>query len=154
MSKKVKWEKNDIFCINLIDEDCTIGQILSYEPDAMNSVLCAFFSIKYNADSNIDISTIDSGKLISIQFVTRDLLDLGTWRIVGNAALVDYNKYIKIVKLRKRGFIGTKIQGSGNIVQFLNAYFGLLHWDMMHDEEYFDKLLLPGVNRPPNVILS
>lgn len=151
--KKQKWDVGDIFSIPLKNGEFSIGQIIGYEKDALNSVICAFYDIKEPSIEKV-LQALNDTKLISIQFVTRDLLDIGEWSIIGHSNPIDFEKYIDLNAQRKKGFVGISIEGSGIMIHFLNAFFKLAPWDMMLDTEYFDKLLISKNKRPENVILS
>jgi hypothetical protein len=56
------------------------GQVLSLEPDAMNSVACAFWP-----EYRQDIGEILGSTPISVQLVTPDLIHRRVWPIRGNA---------------------------------------------------------------------
>ncbi len=91
----------------------------------------------------------------SVQFVTPDLLKEGYWPICENRQIViDVEQYMPLMSLEATGYVGASIVGSGNIQEFLNAYYGLCPWDEWHDPKYLDKLLVDGKKRPANGILT
>jgi hypothetical protein len=51
------------------------------------------------------------------------------------------------------GYIGAKHYTVGILQKFLSAYHGLIPWNSMEDESYFDTLLGPGIDRPANVVV-
>jgi hypothetical protein len=151
--KKVKWQAGDYFLVPLEDESYSQGQILSYEAHAMNSVVCAFSSLRFESVPT-QLDAIPEKSLIAVQFTTRDLLDSGRWRIVNNGPVLSWEKYLDIQGLRRKGFIGAVIHGSGIIEKFLNAYHKLVIWNDYYDPEYLDKMLISPDRKPAGVLLK
>jgi len=44
------------------------------------------------------------------------------------------------------------MQGSGNMREFVNAFYGLAPWNGYFDPNYFDKLLIDPSKRPKNLL--
>jgi hypothetical protein len=149
--RKIKWESGDNFLVPLEDGSYGQGQVLSYEAQAMNSAICAFFSIRYESMPT-NLEPISENNLIAVLFVTRDLLDSGRWHIVDNGPTISWEKFIDIQSRRNNGFIGTKIQGSSNTRTFLSAYHKLVPWNCYFDPEYFDKLLISPDRKPTDLL--
>ncbi|MCG8487367.1 MAG: Imm26 family immunity protein [Candidatus Thiodiazotropha sp.] len=148
--KRQKLHVGDLFLVPLLDGTYTIGQIVSIEKEALNSVVCVFTATKVDGNSN-DV-TIDINNIISVQFTTPDLLKSGDWPIVGNEMPVSVNNYINLDGLRMSGFIGVTVTGSGNIIELMNAYYGLSPWNDFHDPNYLDSLLVSPDKKPKNVV--
>jgi len=144
-----------VFLVRLVDGTHGVGQILKVTKEAMNSVLCAFFDVRLEGDADDAIAALDKTHLVSVQFVTPDLLRSGTWTIIGERApAVAIEDYLPLRVLERNGFVGAKIVGSGNIAEFLSAYHALCPWDEWADPYYLDKLLVSPDKRPSNVILT
>ncbi len=144
-----------VFLVRLVDGTHGVGQILKVTKEAMNSVLCAFFDIRLEADARDPIVALDATHLVSVQFVTPDLLKNGKWTIITERApAVSIEDYVPLRALERNGFVGAKIVGSGNIGEFLSAYHALCPWDEWADPHYLDKLLVFPDKRPSNVILT
>lgn len=135
-------------------KDCTfgIGQIISVETKALNSVVCAFFKTRLEGDSGNCTPMFTESDLISILFVTPDLLNSGSWKVLSRGKLIPIRNYMDLSDLRSRGFVGVDIIGSANVVRFLEAYHGLYPWDAFHRPDYFDHLLLSSDKKPANLM--
>ena len=142
----------DVFLIPLRDGTFSMGQVVGFEPLVLNSVSCAFFAIRSHSDENVDAVELSSDRLYSIQFVTRDLLLKGKWRIIRNENPSVKTSELPYESLRNIGFVGAKVIGSGIMEQFANAYFALSPWDDWHDPQYLDKLLRSAHLRPNSLI--
>lgn len=149
--KRSYFNEGDYFSIPLVDGSECIGQVLSIEPKALNSVVCSIYADRYS--NEIAEWTLPK-QLISVQFVTPDLLKSGVWKILGNDQILKGMKFAELEMCRNNKFVGTKIRGSGIIKKLLEAFHGLRPWDSFHDPAYLDKLLLSGVARPDKVILE
>jgi Immunity protein 26 len=153
MARKQPWKSGDIFAISLNDGTFSLGQVLSYEPDCMNSAFCSFYSIKVGVITNIIWQPNDK-ELIAVLFVTRESLDKGSWKVVGHQKPINVGMYVNLNSLREKRFLNVEIEGSKIVDEFLNAYHGLTYWNDFHDPEYLDKLLLYGVKRPEKVLFT
>lgn len=154
MAKSKKWGIGDVFAIPLADGTAGFGQVLSIEPEAMNSFVGAVYDIKALAGEVPTPFELVSCHVLSVLFITRDLLDSGRWLVIAQREALDPEKFVPLRSLRAQRFVGAKVIGSANVTRLLNAYFRLAPWNMMKDPEYFDRLLLPGRSRPNDVLLQ
>jgi len=149
--KKQTFEVGDYFTIPLTGGKYAIGQIVGVEPDALNSVICALFSQQRNfvpTSNNQDLADSD---LVSVLFVTPDLLKSGDWCVVSHGQPFNVAPYIDVDALRDVGFVGVRVIGSWIVTKLLEAYFGLYPWNGFADPDYFDKLLV-SEDRKPSII--
>lgn len=151
---KNKINTGDIFIIPNKDERYSVGQVLSIEKEALNSVICSFYKIRIRENESFDPKDLTKSNLIAIQFVTPDLLNMNVWKVVGNAEPKYLDSFIELNAIKDQNFVGAKIVGSAIIRKFLDAYHGLEPWDMMHDIHYFDKLLISPKKKPEHCVLS
>ncbi|EOF4387086.1 Imm26 family immunity protein [Salmonella enterica subsp. enterica] len=150
--KKQKWDIGDLFTILLSDGSFCVGEVVGYEPKALNSAICAIYDY-HISDVPDKAPILSEDELVSVQFVTRDSLDYGMWKIFAHASdEFPLGKYIDLEDRRNKGFIGTSSYGSGSITQLMNAYYKLLPWDHFFDPQYFDKILVSPDKKPRDVI--
>jgi len=145
----------DVFLVPQQDGRCSLGQVLAFEKQMMNSVSCAFYDIRFPSADGIQLpSDLPSASIIAVLFTTHDLLRRGAWNIVGRLPVVLEQRYFPYEHLRgSGGWVGATMHGSGIVVEFLDAYFGLRFWDDWYDPEYLDELLFQGRQRPPGIKL-
>ena len=154
MKKKQKqfWKLGDYILIPQSDGMSSLGQVVAIEPSALNSVAVSFYDIRLSlATEGMDVSP-DKEKVFSMLLVTRDLLDEGVWKVIGNGPAVGLELFTELPRLRVNGFIGAKIIGSGIIIKFLNAFYKLHPWNGWYDPEYATKLLLDPGKKPKDLI--
>ena len=153
--RKQDWKLGDVFLVETKDGLKVIGQIVGQEKEVLNSASCAFFNIRVkDANDVANLKELPNSRVFSIQFVTRDLLDDGVWRIVKQLPISVDNSQLPFETLRSAGFVGAKVIGSGIINEFLNAYYGLVPWDDWKDPAYLDRLLLSVDKKPTKLILK
>src|SRR5690349_13345550 len=119
MAKRPKqtWEVGDVFLVETKDKMKVLGQIVGREPEVLNSVSCAFFDLRAKNEGELaGLSELTVNRVFSILFVTRDLLDNGTWRIIGKSPIGITQDQLPYENLRKNGYVGAKVTGSGNVV--------------------------------------
>jgi hypothetical protein len=145
--------RGDVFLVPLEDGTHSLGQVLDVTKHVMNSVLCAVFTLR-GMRPRVDAFLPEEKAMVAVQFVTPDSLKRHLWPIIRNdEVLIDPGRYLALVELASKKWIGAKIIGSGNMNNLMDAYFGLRPWDDQHDPNYLDKLLAPGVPRPSNAVL-
>lgn len=151
---KQTWDIDDLFTSPLADGTYCIGRVVGFEPDALNSAVCAFYAHRVDSIPNMELN-LNEGELISVLFVTRDLLDSGDWQVFTHCTdEFQLNKYIDLYSLRNNGFIGVKSIDSGIIIDLMNAYYILTPWNIYYDPNYFESLLLSPDKKPRNVMLK
>jgi hypothetical protein len=139
-----------LFTIPLADGSRSIGQIVGREPQVLNSWTCALSRLRI-ADKPEPLNALRPEDVISVQFITGDLLKKGRWQIYSKADVQLSKSDFPYEEFRSNGWIGAKMIGSGIIESFLAAFHGLGYWDEMKDPEYYDRLLLPRVGRPNEI---
>lgn len=152
--RKQTWNIGDLFTIPLADGTYSIGRVVGYEPEALNSAVCAFYAHRVDVFPNMELN-LSEDELISVLFVTRDLLDSGDWQVFSHCTSeFPLNKYIDLYTLRNEGFIGVCSIGSGIIIGLMNAYYKLDIWNKYYDPNYLDSLLISPDKKPKDVILK
>jgi len=147
------WDIENIFAIPLKDGTYTLGQVVGREKEVLNSITCAFYKTRFNDLELKDISIIPNiSDLLSVQFVSPDLLKSRKWVVLGKEKVNIPKAHFPYEETRKNGWVGAKVIGSGIMVHFLNAYYGLEPWDMMYKPDYFDKLLINNELKPSDLL--
>ncbi|WP_400088187.1 hypothetical protein [Yoonia sp. R78084] len=148
--RAIEWNVGDVFLVETEGGRRFLAQVIGKGLDTMKSALCAYTLVEY-AEGRIEIGPAD---FITVQFTTRDLLERGKWNIVGNQPAPTISSYFENYEdLMRSGFFGVTVRGSGVIRKFLEACIGERYWDSFADPEYFEMLLLPGLERPPTAKL-
>jgi hypothetical protein len=143
--RKQKWGKGTLFAVPLDDGSFTIGLVLAVEPDALNSFIGAFYLHRLHDEFASEDLTIDFPSPMAVQFVTRDLLDSGVWKVIACLENVpDPGAYLPLTEMKRNRFVGVTVRGSGIVRKFLNAIYGLGPWNAYPrmGEDYFDGFLL------------
>jgi hypothetical protein len=151
-----QWKIGDVFVIPTDDGHFVLSQIVGREASVLNSVSVALFDYRLDSVSAAtNASTIDSmnmNAIFSVLFTTRDLLDSGSWKVVGHRDLVLPKGLQPYEPLRKSGFVGAKVIGSGIVNRFVNAFYALSPWDNWKDPAYLDHLLISPSKKPIKLV--
>jgi len=143
------WAVGDVFALPLSDGSAIVGQIVGREASALNSVTIALFDVKCAADEVMARSRdLQLAQAFAILFVTRDLFDAGTWKVVGSRAVVVPRAMQPYEHTRASGWVGAKITGSGIVNEFADAFYGLAPWDDWAQRDYLDGLLVDPSRKP------
>ncbi len=134
----------DVFWVPIDDGTFVLGQIVEIEKMALNSITCAFYDCR-RAPNEEPLPVFS--KLISIQFVTKDLFNSGEWARQCNLPIYVQPSQLPYRETKSKGWVGVKIIGSGIIRMFLSAFYGLRNWQEMKDPDYYQNLLLKDVDR-------
>ena len=144
-----KPREGDIFEIPLENGEAAIGQALSLEPQALNSIGCAF----WEPSNSPNPEQIDHPP-ISALLITPELLKRGIWKIISNRPPTLPTSLRPYEQFRARHWIGATIAGSGIITKFMQSCAGLRPWNKQADPNHLDELLLPGVARPQRAAIE
>jgi hypothetical protein len=149
--KKVTWHPNDVFAIPLMDGNYAIGHVLDQR--MINAVRIALYS-----EVIIDINTpnlselVNDENLISLIEVTREQLDCGVWKIVGNKHTVIPIENYANEQFRNNKWINSVIRDAALAEDFLNSYYAFLAWDDWFDPNYLDNYLISLSKKPDNLL--
>lgn len=148
--KKQTWGPGDCFGIPLIDGRMMLGQVIRFEREALMSVSCALFEQYFDPSAPSPIPSAQ--RVVCAQYITKDLLDNGVWKIIANHPIAIPEDLYPRKKPTSSGYIGATVIGSGNIVHFANAFAGLAAWDRYFDPQYLDKLLIDPAKKPTHLL--
>lgn len=144
-STNAKIENNSIFAVPLLDGSHAIGVFHKFTPKPLNSCICSFYNYATNKTELEIENKLNRENAISLIFTTPDSLKAGKWLMLDGSKSVFQDSELPDFKYNQIGsYKGAKVYGSGIVRKFLNAYFGLMPWDMMKDPDYFQNLLLEG----------
>ncbi len=150
---KIIWAIGDVFVVPLMNDKFVIGQVLGQS--MINTVRVAFYDETISQLQNINTTDFCNDKnLISLIEVTKEQLDYGVWKILGNRQVsIAINKQPN-EKYRKLNWVGMTIQDAALAEDFLNAYYSLIAWDDWFDPNYLDKFLVDMSKKPDKLILT
>jgi len=148
--KKARWKPGTVYGVPLSDGRFGIAQAV----DAMmeNVIYVALFSDIVDSPTE-SLPPLNRENVISLVATWKQSLSNGTWPFLTVKDLVVSKSDFPNERFSANGYIGAKHYEVGIVQKFLSAYHGLMAWNSMADEDYFDTLLAPGINRPENVIL-
>lgn len=151
MSKRIQWDNGDVFAVRLKDSTYSIGQVLDLQ--MTNVVRCALFKNKFNAIEDASITdTCNSKNLISLVACSKEQLDYGVWKIIGNASILIRPEEFPNEQFRGNNWIGAKSFDAAIVEDFLDAYYSLSPWDDWFNPNYLDQLLISSSKKPRNLI--
>lgn len=153
--KKIKWEEGDVFAIPLEHEDkFVIGQVL--DNPMKNVIRIAIFDEIVNLKDTISLNSLcNQNHLISAVQCTREQLDYGIWKVLGNIETrpLPLSKYPN-EQFRANYWIGSKTYDAALVEDFVSAFYGYVYWDDWFDPRYLDKFLIDISKKPKNLKLK
>src|SRR5260370_23991446 len=84
--RRAKWSEGSVFLVPQSDGLCSVGQVLKLTPGALNSAIGAFYDIRVKPGAGISTDDLPADKLVSMQFMTPDLLNSRIWALVAQFA--------------------------------------------------------------------
>lgn len=141
--RRQRWATGSVFLVPLGTDESALGQVVGVEPEALNSVCVALMHVVVRGASGPEaLAAMSADAVFCITACTRDLLDLGVWRVIGAATpVVPATPYDQT---RAARFVGLKIIGSANLVELARSIHGLPAIKQYADPAYLERLLLPG----------
>jgi len=146
--KKRRWDEGSVFLIPLKDGTECVGQVIGREKSVLNSVAIALFDLKGRWSSGQGLPSLRAEDVFSTVLATKDLLDSGRWPVLNEEWVSVSDGMRPYEDLRKDGFIGAKVRGSGIVEEFVNAFYGLAYWDDWYVADYLDGLLISPDKKP------
>ena len=143
--KPKEWNTGDVFAIPLLDNTFSFGQVLDKK-----YCTCALFDIR-STNSGLTVEEFKKLKPLSILHLGGDLLNNGQWKVLFNEAVTLNPDNGSGGRFGKIGC--TSYGGGGTMTDLANAYWGLEPWNVLYEENYYDKILLKGISRPNTVLI-
>jgi len=149
--RRVKWTYGDIFAVPLCDGSFGVCQAVY---DVFTHVAdCAFFSFRL-PELPRQAPALNPKDIISLTAVWKNPLRNGAWPKIGYAApILPVSAFPNQRLLRKANGVGVHHCNEALIEHFLSAWHALMPWNTFFEEDYLDKMLAPGVARPPTAIV-
>jgi hypothetical protein len=145
--KRIQWEHGDLFAVPLVDGSFGIVQAIDHwMPHWIYTAVT-----DQRVEAVPPTATVHGrGRVISLIAVSDDAFDFGAFTRVGTASALARRKDFPNERFAQSGYVGAKSYTDGIVADFLSAWHGLSPWTQYKDPEYFDKLLVSGVRRPPH----
>ncbi|TWT42490.1 hypothetical protein [Botrimarina hoheduenensis] len=147
--KRVKWDHGDLFAVPLTDGSFGVVQAVDHwMPHWIYTAVTDQRTKEFPSSATVDADTC----IISLIAVSDEEFDFGTFLRIGPALPAARRKDFPNEQFAHNGYIGAKSYTGGILTKFLAAWHGIASWTVFKDPEYFDKLLLEGVERPAHAI--
>jgi hypothetical protein len=148
--KRILWAPGATYAVPLTDGSFGLAQAV----DAMmeNVIYVALFADRFS-ELPVGPPPLRRESIVSLTATWRQHLNRGDWPFLGQASLCVGKSAFPNERFARNGYVGAKHADAGLLAQFLSAYHGLLPWNAMYLEDYYDKFLAPGVSRPANAVI-
>jgi len=134
-----KWKVGDVFSIPLLDKTFSFGQIVGTH--LTKSPILALFEIKQEK-SDVTVDQLIEARVLSVWNADDDELASFYYKVL-------FNEEILVCPSR----VKDKWMSGGSTMHGLaNAYFGLIPYNVLGDENHYDKYLQPRIGRPENIL--
>ena len=139
-----------VFAVPLPDGSFGLAQAV----DAMmvNIIYVALFSDRFPGLPQSTVAPRTSSA-VALSATWRQHLNRGDWPSIGVAPPVFKKAQFPAERFALSGYVGAKHYDAGILADLLAAYHGLIPWNGMHDESYYDHFLLPGRKRPATALV-
>jgi hypothetical protein len=153
--KRIQWNLGDVFAIPLSNGKYAIGHALSQRlPNAIR--IAVYDEVIENLEGNNVDRLCRQVDLISLIEVTKEQLDFGVWKVIGNKVT-----NIPVSKHANEQFrnadpyldgVGSSIYDAVFSEDFLNAFYALIPWDGWYKPDLLDEILIDKSKKPTNLI--
>ena len=151
--RKIKWGSGDVFAVPLLDGTLAVGQVLDLM--RVNQVRLALYDERFPTLEAIALEAVcHPENLISLVASSREQLDYGVWKVIGNKPVSVPVARHPNEQFRHNGWVGATHYGAGLVEAFLDAYHALRPWDNWFNPDFLDEFLVDGSKRPEGVILT
>jgi len=151
--RKIKWANGDVFAVPLSDGRFAIGQALDLM--MVNQMRVALYDEVFPSLEAINLPNVClPADLISLVASSREQLDYGVWRIIGNKPVTVPLEQYPNEQFREQGWVGAKHYDAALLEDFLEAFYALQPWDDWFNPNYLDAFLVDLSKKPSSIILS
>jgi immunity protein 26 of polymorphic toxin system len=148
--KRVRWSPGAVYAVPLSDGSFGIAQAI----DAMmvNVIYVALFAHRF-AELPTTLPLLQRNHIVSLTATWRQHLNRGDWPYLEHAPLSVAKSSFPNERFARDGYVGAKHADAGILALFLSAYHGLVPWNVMYRDDYYDQFLAPGVPRPTQAVI-
>jgi hypothetical protein len=135
-----KWKIGDVFSIPLLDNTYSFGQVVGTHITAKSPIL-ALFEIKQET-SDVTIDQLSAARVLSVW--NSDDADLADWtyKVLFNADVIASPERVK----------NKKRSGGAAMDTLAHVYFGLVPYNILYKDDYYDEFLQPDIQRPDTIL--
>ena len=137
---KQKWKIGDVFSIPLLDKTFSFGQVVGTHLTAKCPIL-ALFEIKQEKNE-VTVEQLMEAKIISVWNADDDNLANYKFKVLFNEDII-----VSPNKVKDKGR-----SGGAQMDELANAYFGLVPYNVMYKDNYYDEYFQPNIERPKNIL--
>lgn len=143
--KPKPWEVGDVFCFSLKDGTYAYGQVLR-----KSWCTCSLMD-KRSTEPETDPRWFREARVLAIFHMQGDRLNTGQWRVLFNLSpKIDPDSGHGG---RFPGIGSISYGGGGTLENLANAYWGQSLWNIMYMDDYYDRMLQPGIMRPVDALV-
>lgn len=144
--KRSKWEPGMIYAVPLADG--TFGYVQAIAEAMVNVIDVVVLSTRSSSLLSPP-PKVERAEVISLAATWRQDLNCGNWAALGVSTLaVDPLDMPNQKILRSGTVVGIKHSSGALISSLIEAWHGLVPWNVLAEEDYFDSKLAPGIRRP------
>ena len=143
--KQSRWKPGMVYAVPLTDGSFGIAQ--AGEAMWTNVIYVALFADRYSQLPGT-APLLRRDTVVSLSATWRQALNRGEWISLTSGPQIFRKEEFPNERFAKTGYVGAKNFDADILTDFLSAYHGLLPWNVMHDPNFYDGLLLPGLTRP------
>lgn len=150
--KKFNWTQYDIFAIPLNNGKYAIGHVLDQRMP--NTIRIAIYDEVIDSLESVNVSELcKSEKLLSLLEVTKEQIDFGVWKVIGNKpTTIPISRYPN-EQYRDKKWAGSSIYDAALAEDFVNAFYALIPWDDWYVPNFLEEFLIDKSKKPTNLIL-
>ena len=116
-TRKIKWASGDVFAVPLLNGNLAVGQVLDLM--MVNQVRLALYNERFATLEEIALDAVCHPEhLISLVASSREQLDYGVWRVIGNKPVSVPLERHPNEQFRHNGWVGAKHYGVGLVETF------------------------------------
>jgi hypothetical protein len=148
--KRSRWQSGMVYAIPLSDGSFCFAQAAAA---AMANVIDIAILARRVHELPSHVPDLSRQEVVALGATWRQHLNRGQWHAIGISASIVPIEEFPNQRLLKAGAVGIQHMDAGLWEKLLDAWYGLRPWNVMYEEDYFDKKLAPGVCRPASAIV-
>ena len=148
--KRARWKSGSVYGVPLAGDGYGICQAI--ENMLPNAVYIAVFSYHFEK-APANLPPLDKRDILSLGATWKQQLNNGTWLHLGVSEPVVRKIEFPNEKYAANGYVGAQHSDAGLYSKFLSACFGLIPWNGMFREDFWEDYLNARHPRPSGIWL-
>ena len=150
--KQLRWKPGMVYAVPLNDGSFGIAQAGAEQGEFVNVVYVVIFKDRYE-NLPETLNELKRENVISLSATWKRDLNCGDWLSLEVKEELFQKSEFPNEKYAQNGYVGASNSDAKLLSKFVDAYHGILPWNVMFDPNYYNEYLLPELSVPETAVI-